>query len=148
MDAGTLEQVMGHIHNWFGKDAMTVRDCEITGGELPASVPLKPLQWYRIDGSTFNDGLHQHPDNGLVDEKFDGKITALAIPNDFLAVVEEICQWKDNYSKAMASAAASPYQSESFNGYSYQLRSDLIAAGSTGWQQTYARALRRWRKLS
>lgn len=151
MDAGTLEQVMGHIHNWFAYDTMTVRGCEISNGELPASVPLKPLQWYRIQDSAFNDGLHQHPDTSLFDETFDGRISILAIPSDFIAVVEDIEDWKSDYKAAKESLSAGPYQSESFGGYTYTMRSDLVQivqAGPTGWQQAFAPALRRWRKLS
>lgn len=150
MDAGILEQVLNHIHNWFVYDQMDVR-CAIEGGSLPASVSIPEGAWYRVQGSLFNDGLHQHPADDLTDETFDGAITVCAVPKALLDVVEEIEEWVNLNKTAYQKALESPYASESFDGYSYSIRSDLMAqngsGGLTGWQAAFASRLNPWRKM-
>ena len=153
MDAGILEQVLYHIHNWFERDVLTVNDCQIEDGSLPASITSEMLdgQWYRIEGSYMNEGLHQNPDNGLTDETFDGTISLLAIPKALLLVVEDICDWVDATNEASQKALRSPYQSESFGGYSYSLKgqsgSNSGSGGLVGWQAEFASRLNPWRKM-
>jgi len=151
-DAATLERVLYHIHNWFVMDAFTVRDCEIEDGALPASVTDMMLdgQWFRIEGSFLNDGLHQNPDYDLYDETFDGTISLLAIPRPLLAVVDEISDWIEATAEADRAARAAKFQSESFGGYTYSLKADSRAnstsGGLTGWQAAFASELNAWRK--
>lgn len=152
MDAGTLEQVLTHIHNWFTYDEIPVDGCEISSGQLPASASIPNGAWYRIQGSLFNDGLHQHPATDLTGETFDGTITVCAIPKALLDVVDEIEDWIDLNREAYQKASASPYASESFDGYTYSIRGDLTAqngsGGLTGWQAAFASQLNAWRKVS
>lgn len=153
MDAGILEQVLWHIHNWFERETITVKGCEVSDGSLPASITSHMLdgQWYRIQGSYLNDGLHLNPDNELEDETFDATITLLAIPKPLLAIAEEIEEWVNLNKAAYQKAAESPYASESFDGYTYSIRSDLIAqnggGGLVGWQAAFASRLNPWRKM-
>lgn len=150
MDAGILEDVLWHIHNWFERESLAVSDCEIADGSLPASATSKMMagQWYRIEGSYLNDGLHQHPAEDLEDETFSGTITLLAIPKPLLRVAEEIAAWQD----ANGAVVDGPYASESFGGYSYSLRSDSGAnsasGGLTGWRLAFRDRLNPWRKMS
>jgi hypothetical protein len=151
VDAGILEQVLGSIHNWFTRDEFGVTGCEIVDGSLPASVPFPDGVWYRIQGSYLNDGMHLKGDEseGLVDETFDGTITTHVIPKALLSIVEEITQWTADY----GAKANSPYQSESFGGYSYSMRSDGGSGSSnsprkSGWESAFARRFTQWRKLS
>ena len=150
IDPVLLEDVLSHIHNWFVRDTITVRGCEIDGGALPSSVTADLLtgQWYRIRGSVLNDGLHLNPDTQLADETFDGYIDSLAIPRPLLRVVEDIATWQTAY----GSASDGPYASESFEGYSYTLKSDTganSASGSlSGWRLAYRDRLNPWRKIS
>jgi hypothetical protein len=150
VDAVVLEQVLTHIHNFFVYDEQYVR-CEVTDGSLPASISIPDGAWYRIQGSLLNDGLHRHPAEDLIDETFDGTITVCAIPRALLDVVEEIEEWQAAYKSARQKALGSPYQSESFDGYSYNLRSDLApssaSGGLTGWQAEFAGRLSAWRKM-
>ena len=152
MDAGILEQVLYHIHNWFVYDTIDTGQCEISDGSLPASVSIPDGAWYRIQGSMLNDGLHQHPDTDLSDETFDGTVTVCAIPKALLNVVDEIADWIDHYNTAREGLQDSPFASESFGGYSYSIRSDLTAnngsGGLTGWQAEFASRLNPWRKIS
>ena len=149
-----LESVLAHIHNWFVRDAHSVSGCTIAGGELPAGVAGGILegQWYRIEGSALNDGLHLHPDIELLDETFDGTVSTLAIPRPLLALAEEIGEWVAANREADAAALSSPYKSESFGGYSYTTRdtsrSGSTGGGLTGWQAAFAGDLNAWRKLA
>lgn len=159
MDAGTLELVLNHIHNWFERDRIPVTGCAVTDGALPAPVSSKiPLgAWYRVEGSYLNDGLHLRLDEfpegeseGLTDETFDGTVTVLAVPHALLLVAERVSDWVAATSEAQSKALSSPYQSESFGGYSYSMR-DLggsAGGGTGGWQAAFAQDLNPWRKVS
>lgn len=150
MDAGILEDVLCHIHNWFERDTIGSSSLRIEDGTLPASISSKllPRQWYRIEGSVLNDGLHQHPADDLTDETFTGTVTTLAIPRPLLRVAEEIEAWQD----ANGNAVDGPYASESFDGYSYSLKSDGGAnsgsGGLSGWRLAFRDRLNPWRKMS
>ena len=150
MDAGILEDVLEHIHNWFERDSITVSGCEISDGSLPASVTSGMIarQWYRIEGSYLNDGLHQHPAADLEDETFDGKVTLLAIPKPLLRVAEEIASWQE----ANGGVVDGPYASESFGGYTYSIKSDSGAnsgsGGLSGWRLAFRDRLNPWRKIA
>lgn len=152
MDAGILEQILWHIHNWFDHGTFPVENCTIDGGSLPASVPVPDGAWYRIQGSLLNDGLHRAGDSDLYPETFDGTVTVCAIPKALLDVADRISDWVDANAEAARKAQESPYQSESFGGYTYTLRSDLMAEngseGLTGWKAKFASDLNPWRKIS
>lgn len=149
MNAGTLEDILEHIHNWFERESLSAH-LSIEGGALPASVADGMLegQWYRISGSYLNDGLHQHPANDLTDEEFDGQIDLLAIPRPLLRVAEDIDQWQQK----VGAKADGPYASESFGGYTYTLKSDSGASGGSGglsgWRLAFRDRLNPWRKIS
>lgn len=153
MDAGILEQILWHIHNWFEREQIPVSTCCIDDGSLPTSITDQMLdgQWYRIEGSYLNDGLHKNPDTELSDETFNGTITLLAIPKPLLRLAEQIQDYIDATSEANQKALSSPYQSESFDGYSYTLKSGSVAdsgsGGLTGWQAAFASQLNPWRKM-
>ena len=105
-----LEQILMHLHNWF---AVEVKEGTFTieGGSIALPF-LQTGQYFRIRGSIFNDGLHQHPANGLMGETFSGTIWALAIPNAVIDLATEMEEWQAKN----GDAAAGPYQSESFGG--------------------------------
>ena len=156
IDAGLLEEVLWHIHNWFERDSIAASSCTIDDGQLPTSITsnLVEGQWYRVEGSILNDGLHLHPDTNLQDETFDGTITPLVIPKPLLRIVNEIQEWVELTQEARNKALASPYQSESFDGYSYSIRGDLTSnsasggpTGLSGWQAVFATRLNPWRKI-
>lgn len=154
VDAGTLEDILYHIHNWFVRGTMPVRACSISEGSLPASVTSHLLdgQWYRIRGSILNDGLHQHPDTSLSDEVFDGWIDSLAIPKALMNVAERIQEYIDLTRDARETALSAKYASESFDGYSRSIRTDLTSQGGsgglTGWKAEFVADLNPWRKMS
>ena len=153
IDAGILEEVLGSIHNFFIRGTIGVSGCSIEGATLPASVSIPNGAWYRIRGSVLNDGMHLHPAYDLNDETFDGEIDVCAVPTPLLSIVEEIQDYNEAARAATAKVAASPYQSESFGGYSYTLKqssasASSASAGAVGWQAEFLPRLRQWRKLA
>ena len=131
-----IDEICASLHNYFAVDIVpgeyTVNDGEITLPFLAAG------QFFRVVGSVFCDGVYRCGDKLPADETFGGAIWALAIPPAFEAVAAEIEEWKQKNAEVINS----PYQSESFGGYSYTKGSD-----SASWQGVFAKRLNRWRKL-
>ena len=145
-----LEEICAEIRNWFTyRSDIYIGDYEITDGVISPSVDFKETEYIRILGSRKNAGVHKLADNDLVDEeKFHGSIWLMSPPKDFLALVRAIESWQQKYGSA-SSAAMSPYQSESFGGYSYTKASGGTEGGSQypTWQKMYADQLKRWRRI-
>lgn len=142
-----LEEILDYIHNYFILNKYDYKDTpiEISSGiiDLPF---LKDNQYFYITGSVFNDGVHQYPPSDLTDEVFTGKIYAMGVPLKLLEVVNEINEWTQKYGNAVNS----PYQSESFGGYSYTKASGGNSSGSSAitWKDVFGHKLKRWRKIS
>ena len=138
-----LEQVLMHLKNWFlvpggiHEGTYTIEDGGIA---LPF---LANGQYFRICGSVFNDGLHQYPASDLKAETFDGTVWALAVPQSVIELSTEIEAWQ----KKNGDASVSPYQSESFGGYSYSKATDSATGGAITWQSAFRSSLNAWRKL-
>lgn len=138
-----LEQVLMHLKNWFlvpggiHEGTYTIEDGGIT---LPF---LANEQYFRICGSVFNDGLHQYPASDLKAETFEGNVWALAVPQAVIELAAEIESWQTKN----GDASVSPYQSESFGGYSYSKATDSASGGSVTWQSAFRSRLNAWRKL-
>lgn len=133
------------------KGDFTVQEGKIYGA-LGEELPLKNGQYYRIVGSVFNDGVHLHPlDGSLRDEYFNGAVWGMAIPPDVITLAQEIDAWQSKYG-GVDSVAMSPYNSESFGGYSYSKSGGGAggasgSGGAGGWQGVFANRLNRWRKI-
>ena len=138
-----LEQVLMHLKNWFlvpggiHEGTYTIEDGGIT---LPF---LANGQYFRICGSVFNDGLHQYPASDLKAETFEGTVWALAVPQAVIELAAEIEAWETKN----GDASVSPYQSESFGGYSYSKATDSASGGAVTWQSAFRSRLNAWRKL-
>lgn len=98
-------------------------------------------QYFCIFDSIFNDGVHRYQAEALTDETFDGAIWEMAVPQEVLDLIDKINEWE----QANASTLNSPYQSESFGGYSYTKESGN--GGGLSWQSHFANELNKWRKL-
>lgn len=131
----------------------------ISAPTVSPALELKECQRFLIYGSDMNDGVYtwhsfgiSNDDDtevaGLTDETFAGVICALAVPPNVIALSAEIGEWVEKYSDAVSG----PYQSESFNEYSYTLKSGGGSGsnggndGQLGWQDVYRRKLDRWRR--
>ena len=138
-----LEQVLMHLKNWFlvpggiHEGTYTIEDGGIA---LPF---LANGQYFRICGSVFNDGLHQYPASDLKLETFEGTVLALAVPQSVIDLASEIEAWQ----KKNGDASVSPYQSESFGGYSYSKATDAETGGAVTWQSAFKHQLSAWRKI-
>lgn len=138
-----LEEVLRHLNNWFlvpdgiHLDTYTIEDGGIT---LPF---LQEGQYFRVVGSVFGDGVYQYPASGLKEETFDGAIWSLAVPQAVVNLAEEIEAWQAKNGEA----AAGPYQSESFGGYTYSKAVDAATGGAVSWQAAFRSRLNDWRKL-
>ena len=138
-----LEQVLMHLKNWFlvpggiHEGTYTIEDGGIT---LPF---LANGQYFRICGSVFNDGLHQYPASDLKAETFEGTVWALAVPQAVIDLATEIESWQEKN----GDASVSPYQSESFGGYSYSKATDSASGGAVTWQSAFRSRLSAWRKI-
>jgi hypothetical protein len=69
-------------------------------------------------------------------------------PADFLALVADIEAWQEK-NGALDSAAMSPFNSESFGGYSYSKSGGDSAGGSSGanWKSAFASRLKIYRRI-
>lgn len=137
-----LEQILRHLNNWFLVD---IHDGEfaVEGGGIALPF-LQNGQYFRVVGSVFNDGLYRYPATEMQDETFCGAIWALAVPKAILELTEEITAWQEKN----GAAAASPFTSESFGGYSYSKGSvNSSESGAVNWQGVFRDRLNDWRKL-
>lgn len=147
-----LTELCTELKNWFERcivsGKITIRSDGVTVGNAPLSDYLQTGQYYRIVGSVFNDGVHQFGNEELDPENtFTGSIWCMAVPKEVIKLSEDIDKWETDNQTALNS----PYQSESFGGYSYSLKSGSGGSGDSGasytWRNQFAAQLRKWRKL-
>lgn len=150
-----LSEICLYLKNWFDYKqpkyfgSFTISDNTISyGGNI--SMDIKEEQYYRIVGSVFNDGVYKKGSEELVDETFQGAVWAMAVPPAVESLTADIEAWVAKYG-GVNSENMSPFQSESFGGYSYTKASggSSSASGSSvpTWQGVFADRLRRYKKL-
>lgn len=145
----TLDEICAYLSNWFlVENGVHIGDYDVKDGKLTLPF-LADGQYYRIIGSIFSDGIHcaGDSDDVLPPESFHGAVWALAIPPAVVSIAKEIKAWE----AANAAAVASPYQSESFGGYSY---TKATPSGSGNelqqtltWRNAFADRLAGWKKI-
>lgn len=153
-----LEQVCDFVHNYFIADehegVFTVADGAIT---LPF---LLDGQRFKVKGSALNDGIYTYHADGtvydddnaelvsLAPETFTGKIYSMAVPRAFEKIVADIRDWQE----ANKAVVESPYQSESFGGYSYTKSTGASGSGNVTvaitWRDIFKTRLNAYRKLA
>lgn len=140
-----LEEMLRYINNRF-EVAYLDGTFAIEDGKMELDAAIEG-QYFWVEGSILNDGLHLNPADGMQDELFTGRIWLLAIPRAVIELAEEAEGWCE----ANAETLASPYQSESFGGYSYTIASSGTQgneAPASAWQTQFGARLRPFRKLS
>lgn len=138
-----IKEVLDYIHNYFVKEVYT-GTFKIENGSINVDELLNG-QYFMIKGSVLNDGIYVKPTTDLIDETFKGSVMALAIPRDVLELIAEIGTWQTENKKTLES----PFQSESFGGYSYTKASGNKSGGSTlTWKDVFGSRLNAYRKLS
>lgn len=145
-----LGEICRELNNWFdenpkaGSKDRLFGEFVIKDGVIDLSeTDIKPGQYFRIVGSVLNDGVYQHPASGLTDETFDGAVWLMYVPNEILRLAQDIEAWQEKYG-GIDSAAMSPFQSESFGGYSY---SKSGSGGAMTWKSQFADRLSAYRKI-
>ena len=156
-----LTELCEFLRNWFCEDQdKHIGKITISGGVITArddllltvkSIEPASGQYFRVVGSVFSDGVHQYPDEDMPDEEFDGAVWLMRIPPVVIALADDISEWKGKY-MSLGSQYMSPYQSESFGGYSYSKSGSGASAsangsGLSGWQAVFADRLNPWRKI-
>lgn len=143
-----IGDICAEIKNYFTyEEDRHIGDWTISNGMLIPAITI-PTDYIRIVGSRLNDGVHERT-NGtftLVDEEFHGAIWIMSVPDDFKTLAAEIEAWNATYSDIIKS----PYQSESFGGYSYSKASGNGSGNGTGaptWQSQFSDRLNRYRRI-
>ena len=163
-----LQEIMEYLNNYFVPISAKEVTYTISDGVISPSFGAEDGDRFLICGSRRNDGVYTwHADvigtddderippatqggeetikaAGLRDETFAGTIRVCSIPPVLLALSGEIKAWVD----ANSAALSSPYQSESFNGYSYTLKTGGTQGGGSclTWRDQYGKQLERWRR--
>lgn len=153
-----LTELCQYLKNWFeldqisGKVTITdgniavVSDSLLFSGSAPT---IKLGQYIHIEGSIFNNGVFQYGNDMLTDETFEGTVWLMGIPQAVIDLDAEITAWRDKY-ESISSPAMSPFNSESFKGYSYSkgtVSSGAGAESALGWQNVFGPRLAPWRKI-
>lgn len=141
----TLTELCQELRNWFCNDEdKHIGNYTIVGGTISPPIDMMEGQYFRIVGSTFNDGVHQTSDE-LVDDSFRGGIWLMRVPPDVLSLLTDINNYEDQY----GAINISPYQSESFNNYSYTKAA--TGSGNSGsnvtWRDAFKSRLNKYRKI-
>lgn len=140
-----IEDICRELNNWFDVKR-AIGDFEITENGLTSfGLDVEVGQYYRIIGSIFNDGVYKVGEEAtFVPEKFSGAVWAMAVPPAVIALCGEI----DAYAEKYADQINSPFQSESFGGYSYTKASGYSSGSNpSDWRSVFAGQLNKWRKI-
>ena len=141
-----LTELCAEIRNYFlGADPMRnihQGTYTISGGAIAPLDFLTEGQYFRIVGSTFNDGVHQYPASDLIDETFAGAVWAMAVPPAVIGLAVEIEKYRDGMSENQPI-----YSSESFGGYSYTRFTDSNGA-PLSWEKAFADRLKKYRRAN
>lgn len=153
-----LTDVCDYVHNYFESERHSGTFEVADGGIAGLELFLQNGQRFRILGSALNDGIYTYHSDGqifdddgttgvtLAAEQFTGAIVTMSVPTAFLKIVEDAIAWQS----ANQAVLDSPYQSESFGGYSYSKSSGSgsNAGGVLGWQDRFRARLNAYRKVS
>ena len=142
-----LSELCHDLRNYFETEKF-LGEFKIEDNSITGNYDLQDGQYFRIVGSVFNDGVYCYDDNlKLDDETFFGAIWAMAIPDEVIALASEIDEWNELYGKP-DSTNMSPFNSESFGGYSYSKSGGGATSDGAGtWQKAFASRLNRWRRI-
>lgn len=154
-----IESICQELNNWFDRDQPKYFGNFMLSGstitdDFGNTVTFLEGQYFRIVGSVLNDGVYQYsstPTYTFESEAFaNGAIWAMAVPHTVVSLAAEIEDWMTKYA-GVDSQAMSPYNSESFGGYSYSKSGGGSGSGSSdggaSWQGVFANRLKPWRKI-
>ena len=151
----TIFEVCSYLKNWFDRNQPKYfGNVSIINGALSETYDLKVGQYFRIVGSALNDRVYEYPVTTLEDESFNGAIWGKNLTKAFLALLNEIDAWKAKFNSLDTQdgkQAMSPFNSESFGGYSYSKSNggtgDTSKDKSGTWQGVFGARLAPYRKM-
>lgn len=144
-----LTAICAELCNYFSSDPdRFFGDYSVAEGALSPSLSLADGQYYRLIGSRLNDGVHQKGDVLFDEPTFHGAVWLMRVPKAVLELADDVQKWTERYG-AIDGAALSPFNSESFGGYSYSKSAGTPeASAATSWQSVFAERLKPYRKIS
>ena len=151
-----LQEVLEYIHNYFVPIKAERKTYTISNDVISPDFGAEDGDRFMICGSRRNDGVYtfhhgyiadddDYDAVGLRDETFAGTIRLMSVPPTIIRLSQEIKSWVETYSGQLSS----PMQSESFNGYSYTLKSGGGANGGNGpltWRDQFRTQLEQHRR--
>lgn len=148
-----LTELCDFLKNWFVVE-LCEGDFVIANGSITYAdgkeLPLQDGQYFYISGAIFNHGVYQYgaEETTLKDEEFNGTVRTMAIPPELVKLAEDIAAWRAK-NESLDSAMMSPFNSESFGGYSYSKSGGNTANTANGgsWQSVFGNRLARYRKV-
>lgn len=147
-----LTEICNYLKNWFDfEQPKFYGKFKIENGILTSindgDMGIITGQYFRIIGSVLNDGVYSLADE-LEDEEFVGAVWLMAVPKDVKSVANDIKAWQEKYG-GVDSINLSPFQSESFGGYSYSKggSSNTSSSSVPTWQSIFADRLARYKKI-
>lgn len=146
-----LTEICLYLKNWFNfNQPQYFGEITISDGQFALMSNIQEGQYYRIVGSVFNDGVYKRGEEELTDETFSGAIWLMAVPKDVIKLAKDIEAWQKKYGD-VSSENMSPFQSESFGGYSYSKasggNSEKTGSSVPTWQGVFGAQLRRYKKI-
>lgn len=145
-----LTEICNYLKNWFSNEKY-IGYIRISDGAFycnDSKIDIAEGQYFRIIGSLLLDGVYKYGTDILLDEGFNGAIWLMRVPADVISLTAEISAWMEKYG-GIDSMSNSPYNSESFGGYSYSKSSGGSSEASTtpAWAAIYGARLARYRRI-
>jgi len=148
-----LQACMDYIHNYFVPEKAEKRTYTISGGVISPSFGAEEGDRFYVCMSRRNNGVYTYHANGikndddtevagLCDETFAGTIRVCSVPPAVLALSREKSQWEATHSGELNGTLAG----ESFNGYSYTLKTGKNGGALTWFDTPAGKTLERWRR--
>lgn len=85
----------------------------------------------------------EEEEDGLIDEEFEGAVWIMYVPRAVLTLLKDIQDWEEKYGPIVAS----PFNSESFGGYSYYKGyKNTMSTVASSWATKFSERINRFRK--
>ena len=144
-----LTEICQYLHNYFEYEKhfgliSIIGDVVFCDGE---EIEMDEGQYFVLFRERFAIGVYQYGDE-LTDKTFMGSVWLMDIPDAILKANEWAEQWMEK-NGGVDSAANSPFQSESFGGYSYSKGNNSNGKAGVGIfdQASFVGMLAPYRKL-
>lgn len=144
-----LTEICQYLHNYFEYEKhfgliSIIGDVVFCDGE---EIEMDEGQYFALFREKFAIGVYQYGDE-LTDKTFTGSVWLMDIPDAILKANKWAEQWMEK-NGGVDSAANSPFQSESFGGYSYSKGNNSNGKAGVGIfdQASFVGMLAPYRKL-